>query len=129
MLIIVESPAKAKTIAKIVGSKYTVKASVGHIRRITDDSKTKEGKKLEINGIDIDNDFDVLYQVDPDKTKVVSEIKSLAKAAKDGVLYASDSDREGEAISWHLVEILNPKVRRNSILFFFSLLLLLLLLL
>jgi DNA topoisomerase I len=109
MLIIVESPAKAKTISKIVGSKYVVKASVGHIRRITDDSKTKEGKKLEINGIDIDNDFDVLYQVDPDKTKVVSEIKALAKAAKDGVLYASDSDREGEAISWHLSELLGVK--------------------
>jgi DNA topoisomerase I len=108
MLIIVESPAKAKTIAKIVGSKYVVKASVGHIRRITDDSKTKDGRKLEINGIDIENDFQPIYEVDADKTKVVNEIKAIAKKEKD-ILFASDSDREGEAISWHLAEILGIK--------------------
>jgi DNA topoisomerase-1 len=79
MLIIVESPAKAKTIAQIVGSKYIVKASVGHIRKITDDTKTSDGRKLEINGIDIENDFTALYEVDPDKAKVVKEIRELAK--------------------------------------------------
>lgn len=108
MLIIVESPAKAKTISKIVGAKYTVKASVGHIRRITDDSKTKDGRKLEINGIDIEHDFDPIYEVDADKVKVVREIKELAKKEKE-ILFASDSDREGEAISWHLSEILGIK--------------------
>jgi DNA topoisomerase I len=108
MLIIVESPAKAKTISKIVGSKYTVKASVGHIRRITDDSKTKDGRKLEINGIDIENNFEPLYEVDADKAKVVREIKEMAKKEKE-ILFASDSDREGEAISWHLSEILGIK--------------------
>ena len=108
MLIIVESPAKAKTIAKIVGSKYVVKASVGHIRRISDDTKTKDGRKLEINGIDIENDFLPLYEVDEAKAKVVREIKEIAKKEKE-ILFASDSDREGEAISWHLAEILGIK--------------------
>jgi DNA topoisomerase I len=110
MLIIVESPAKAKTIAKIVGSKYKVQASVGHIRRITDESKTKDGRKLEINGIDIDNDFNPIFEVDADKTKVVKQIKDLAKSEKlDEILFASDSDREGEAISWHLAQVLGVK--------------------
>ena len=110
MLIIVESPAKAKTIAKIVGSKYNVQASVGHIRRITDDSKLKDGTKLEINGIDIDNDFSPIYEVDADKVKVVKIIKDLAKKENlDDILFASDSDREGEAISWHLAQILGVK--------------------
>ena len=105
MLIIVESPAKAKTISKIVGSKYIVKASVGHIRRITDDTKSKDGRKLEINGIDIENNFEPLYEVDAEKVKVVKEIQALAKKETQ-ILFASDSDREGEAISWHLAEIL-----------------------
>jgi DNA topoisomerase I len=108
MLIIVESPAKAKTISKILGSKYSVVASVGHIRRITDDSKTKDGRKLEINGIDIENGFTPLYEVDAKKKDVVSNIKSLAKKA-DQIMFATDSDREGEAISWHLAQILGVK--------------------
>lgn len=115
MLIIVESPAKAKTIAKIVGNKYQVKASVGHIRRISNDRKLPDGTKLEINGIDIDHDFFPIFEVDEDKKKVVSEIKKLAKEAKDGILFATDEDREGEAISWHLAEVLKidpTKVKR-----------------
>jgi DNA topoisomerase I len=108
MLIIVESPAKAKTISKIVGSGYKVKASVGHIRRISDDKKTKDGKALEINGIDIDNDFTAIFEVDPKKKDVVSELKKLAKTEKE-ILFATDFDREGEAISWHLTEILGIK--------------------
>jgi DNA topoisomerase I len=109
MLIIVESPAKAKTISKIVGSKHVVKASVGHIRKITDEKKLKDGTKLEINGIDIENNFNVLYEVDPAKKTVVAELKKLAKSSKDGILFATDSDREGEAISWHLSEVLGIK--------------------
>ncbi len=108
MLIIVESPAKAKTISKILGSKYSVIASVGHIRRITNDSKTKDGRKLEINGIDIEKDFLPLYEVDDKKKEVVSKIKALAKK-EDEIMFATDSDREGEAISWHLAQILGVK--------------------
>lgn len=116
MLIIVESPAKAKTISQIVGKQHTVKASVGHIRGLSREKKNKKGDKLEIAGIDIDNNFEPLYQVDEEKKKVVSELKKLAKAAKDGILFATDADREGEAISWHLSEVLGikdkSKVRR-----------------
>ncbi|MBC7472060.1 MAG: type I DNA topoisomerase [candidate division SR1 bacterium] len=109
MLIIVESPAKAKTISKIVGNKYIVKASVGHIRRISNDKKTKDNRRLEINGIDIDNHFLPIYEIDPKKKDVVKELIKLAKQSKDGVLFATDADREGEAISWHLSEILGIK--------------------
>ncbi len=109
MLIIVESPAKAKTISKIVGSKYDVKASVGHIRALSDDKKTKDGRSLEINGVDIENDFTPFYVIDEDKKKVVSELKKLAKENKDQILFATDEDREGEAISWHLAEVLGVK--------------------
>jgi DNA topoisomerase I len=115
MLIIVESPAKAKTISKIVGNKHIVKASVGHIRRISDAKKTKTGESLEINGIDTNHDFEIFYEVDEDKKKVVSELKKLAKSAKDGILFATDEDREGEAISWHLAQILKldpTKIKR-----------------
>jgi len=109
MLIIVESPAKAKTISKIVGKKHIVKASVGHIRALSDATKTKDGRKLEINGIDIERDFTPLYIIDDGKKKVVTELKKLAKSAQDGILFATDSDREGEAISWHLAEVLGVK--------------------
>jgi DNA topoisomerase I len=109
MLIIVESPAKAKTISRIVGNKYVVKASVGHIRGLSDSKKTKDGRSLEINGIDIENDFSPIYEVDDGKKQVVNELKKLAAAAKDGILFATDADREGEAISWHLAEVLGIK--------------------
>ena len=79
MLIIVESPAKAKTISKIVGSAHTVKASVGHIRSITQDSKSKDGRKLEIKGIDIEKDFSPIFEIDSGKKKVVAELRKLAK--------------------------------------------------
>ncbi len=108
MLIIVESPAKAKTISHIVGSEYTVMASVGHIRGLSDDKKTKEGKTLEINGIDIENNFHPYYQTDPKKTDVVAKLKQLVKT-NPVVLFATDADREGEAISWHLAEVLGFK--------------------
>jgi len=94
-LIIVESPAKIKTIKKFLGSGYEVEASVGHVR----DLPTKS------LGVDEDNDFAPDYQIIPGKTKVVSKLKSAAKAA-DTVYLAPDPDREGEAIAWHVAEII-----------------------
>ncbi|MFZ1702807.1 MAG: type I DNA topoisomerase [Saprospiraceae bacterium] len=90
-LLIVESPAKAKTIEKYLGKDFTVKSSYGHIRDL------EKGNK----GIDIDNDFEPSYVVSPEKTKVVRELKDQVKKA-DEVWLATDEDREGEAISWHL---------------------------
>ncbi len=103
-LIIVESPAKIKTIKKFLGSGYEVEASVGHVRDLP--TKTL--------GVDEDNDFAPDYQVIPGKTKVVSKLKSAAKAA-DTVYLAPDPDREGEAIAWHVAEIIsgsNKNVKR-----------------
>lgn len=97
-LVIVESPAKAKTIEKFLGKGFVVKSSFGHIRDL-------EKKNL---GINIDNGFEPVYEVSDDKKKVVSELKSLAKKA-DTVWLASDEDREGEAIAWHLFHTLNLK--------------------
>lgn len=97
-LVIVESPAKAKTIEKFLGNSYTVKSSFGHIRDL-------EKKDL---GIDINNNFQPQYEVSADKKAIVKELKALAKEAKT-VWLASDEDREGEAIAWHLFEVLNLK--------------------
>ena len=108
MLIIVESPAKAKTISHIVGPEYTVTASVGHIRNLSDEKKTKDGKSLEINGVDIQNHFQPYYQTDAKKTDIVAKLKQLVKT-NPVVLFATDADREGEAISWHLAEVLGFK--------------------
>ena len=106
MLIIVESPAKAKTIAKIVGNQHVVKASVGHVRQLSDKNTAPDGRKLEINGVDIDNNFQPIFEVVSGKQKVIAEIRTLAKKFNNQILFATDSDREGEAISWHLSEIL-----------------------
>ena len=95
-LVIVESPAKAKTIEKFLGNDFRVMSSYGHIRDL---------KKKEV-GIDIENGFEPIYEVPADKKKVVSELKAAAKKA-DTVWLASDEDREGEAISWHLFETLD----------------------
>lgn len=98
-LVIVESPAKAKTIERFLGKDYTVKSSFGHIRDLA---------KKDL-GIDVDNNFTPNYEVPDDKKNVVRELKKLAKEA-EVVWLASDEDREGEAISWHLYEVLglNP---------------------
>ena len=113
MLIIVESPAKAKTITQILAKQkstnYVVKASVGHIRGISQVKKLEDGTVLEINGIDTNNHFKPVYEIDSGKVDVVRDLKKLAKASKDGILFATDSDREGEAISWHLAEVLGVK--------------------
>ena len=95
-LVIVESPAKAKTIEKFLGSDYQVESSYGHIA----DLPSKE------IGVDVENDFKPKYEVSPDKKALVTKLRSLAKKA-DMVWLASDEDREGEAISWHLSEELN----------------------
>lgn len=103
-LVIVESPAKAKTIEKYLWSDYTVKASIGHIRDL-------EKKKM---GIDIKNNFEPTYIIDEDKKKVVTELKKLSKSAQT-VYLATDEDREWEAISWHLCEALglDPKTTKR----------------
>lgn len=98
-LVIVESPAKAKTIEKYLGKDFRVLSSVGHIRSIV--KKTKDGTPP----IDVKNGFKTQYEVDPEKKKVVTELKKAAKEA-DQVYLATDPDREGEAISWHLCEVL-----------------------
>ena len=95
-LVIVESPAKAKTIESYLGKDFIVKSSFGHVRDLT-----KKGLAIEI-----DNHFNPLYEVSADKKQVVAELKKLAKAA-EVVWLATDEDREGEAISWHLFETLD----------------------
>jgi DNA topoisomerase-1 len=97
-LVIVESPAKAKTISKILGKAYEVKASVGHIK----DLPVKE------MGIDIENDFAPNYTVIPGKEKVIRELKKASKEA-DIIYIAPDPDREGEAIAWHIAEEVKGK--------------------
>lgn len=100
-LVIVESPAKAKTIEKYLGSDFTVLSSVGHIRSIA--KKTKDGTPP----IDVANGFKTTYEVDSEKKKVITELKKQVKAVgKENVWLATDEDREGEAIAWHLTEVL-----------------------
>lgn len=97
-LIIVESPSKAKTIGKYLGSDYKVMASAGHIRDLPE-------KRM---GIDVDHDFAIEYVVNPDKKDIINKLKQEVKKS-DEVLLATDPDREGEAISWHLKEVLGIK--------------------
>src|SRR5687767_1464943 len=94
-LVIVESPAKAKTIGKFLGDEYIVKSSVGHIRDLP---------KKEI-GVDVKKGFEPVYNISPEKKQVVAELKKLAKESSI-VWLATDEDREGEAIAWHLLEAL-----------------------
>ena len=98
-LVIVESPAKAKTIEKYLGKEFTVLSSIGHIRSIV--KKTKDGTPP----IDVENGFKTQYEVDPEKRKVITELKKAVKES-DEVWLATDEDREGEAIAWHLCEVL-----------------------
>jgi len=112
-LVIVESPAKARKIGGYLGDGYIVEASVGHIRDLPQRAADipKDVKKLAWSkeGVDIENDFAPLYVINPDKKAKVSELKELMKGA-DELLLATDEDREGEAIAWHLVEVLQPKI-------------------
>lgn len=104
-LLIVESPSKAKTIEKYLGGEYTVRASVGHIRDLP-----KSNKKA----VDIENGFVPTYEISKGKEKVISEIKSLGKKATE-IILATDPDREGEAIAWHVKEACGLKNSKRAV--------------
>ena len=112
-LVIVESPAKAKTIQGYLGDAYDVEASVGHIRdlpkRAADIPAKYKGEAWSRLGVDVDHGYAALYVVDADKRTKVAELKKLLAGA-DTLLLATDEDREGEAIAWHLLEVLAPTV-------------------
>jgi DNA topoisomerase I len=112
-LVIVESPAKAKKIAGFLGPGYVVESSIGHIRDLprnaADVPAQYKGQPWARLGVDVDNDFQTLYVVSADKKPQVSKLKALLKEA-DELFLATDEDREGEAIAWHLLETLQPKV-------------------
>ena len=112
-LVIVESPAKAKTIAGYLGKDFVVESSVGHIRdlpeRAADIPERYKKEPWARLGVDVEHGFEPIYIVDPDKRKKVSELKKLL-AGSDELLLATDEDREGEAIAWHLLQVLQPKV-------------------
>jgi len=119
-LVIVESPAKAKTIAKFLGAGYQVEASIGHIRDLPGGKKEiPEQYKSEpwaYLGVDVDHNFEPVYVVPAEKKKQVSHLKAALKDA-DELYLATDEDREGEAISWHLHEVLKPKVPVKRLVF------------
>ncbi|MBQ2141674.1 MAG: DNA topoisomerase I, partial [Alistipes sp.] len=102
-LVIVESPAKAKTIEKFLGKDFKVKSSFGHIRDLA-----KKGL-----GINLDKDFEPIYEIPEDKRKVVDELSRMAREAKT-VWLASDEDREGEAIAWHLAKVLGLPIENTK---------------
>ncbi|MGI5493335.1 type I DNA topoisomerase [Microtetraspora malaysiensis] len=119
-LVIVESPAKAKTIAGYLGRGYIVESSIGHIRDLpekADDIPEKyKGEAWARLGVNVDHEFEPLYVVNPDKKSQVSKLKQLLKDA-DELYLATDEDREGEAIAWHLREVLKPKVPVHRMVF------------
>jgi DNA topoisomerase I len=119
-LVIVESPRKARTIAGFLGKGYTVESSIGHIRDMPDKAaeiptkyRSEPWARL---GVDVDHDFEPLYVVNSDKKQQVSKLKELLKHA-DELLLATDEDREGEAIAWHLLEVLKPRVPARRMVF------------
>ncbi|MCC6783851.1 MAG: type I DNA topoisomerase [Planctomycetes bacterium] len=119
-VVIVESPAKARTISKFLGASYVIEASVGHIRdlpagadEIPEELKKEKWARL---GIDVDDEFKPLYVVPKEKRETIRKLKQVVKDAS--VLYlATDEDREGESISWHLVQVLEPKVEIKRLVF------------
>jgi DNA topoisomerase-1 len=119
-LVIVESPSKARTIAGYLGSGYVVESSVGHIRDMPDRAAEIPAKYRNEPwarlGVNVDDDFEPLYVVHSDKKQQVAKLKSLLKDA-DELLLATDEDREGEAIAWHLLEELKPKVPHSRMVF------------
>lgn len=119
-LVIVESPAKAKTISKYLGSAFQVEASIGHIRDLPGGAKEVPAEYKSESwaslGVNVDAGFEPLYVVPSDKKKHITFLKSALKDAKDLYL-ATDEDREGEAISWHLKEVLKPKVPVHRMVF------------
>src|SRR5580704_17106531 len=112
-LVIVESPAKAKTIAGLLGSDYVVESSIGHIRdlprRADEVPAAYKAESWSRLGVDVDNGFKPLYVVSSEKKSQVAKLRQLVKQASE-VYLASDEDREGESIAWHLLEVLAPRV-------------------
>src|SRR6186997_615643 len=119
-LVIVESPAKAKTLGRFLGSKYRVEASFGHIRDLPESAaevpKEIKAKDWGRMGVDVESDFTPYYVVPDDKKKQVAHLRTALKEASE-VLLATDPDREGESISWHLAQVLKPKVPIRRIVF------------
>ncbi len=119
-LVIVESPAKAKTIGKFLGPGYKVEASIGHIRDLPQGAKQVpakfKGESWAHLGVNVDQGFDPIYVVSPGKSEQVKKLKGLLDDAAE-LLLATDEDREGEAISWHLCEVLKPKVPVRRLVF------------
>jgi DNA topoisomerase I len=119
-LVIVESPAKARTIGKFLGRGYMVEASIGHVRDLPQGAAQipaqYKGEPWSNLGVDVDHDFTPIYVVPPGKSKQIKLLKDKLKTA-DALYLATDEDREGEAISWHLVEILKPKVPVHRLVF------------
>src|SRR6187431_3517405 len=119
-LVIVESPAKARTLSRFLGNKYRVEASYGHIRDLPESAAEVpaeiKGKSWGRLGVDTDGDFTPYYVVPADKKKNVTALKAAMKDASELIL-ATDPDREGESISWHLKELLKPKVKVRRIVF------------
>jgi len=112
-LVIVESPAKARTISGYLGDGFVVESSIGHIRDLPRRAADVPAKYKKTSwgrlGVDVENDFAPLYVVDPDKKTQIAKIKKLLKES-DELLLATDGDREGESIAWHLLQVLKPKV-------------------
>jgi DNA topoisomerase-1 len=119
-LVIVESPAKAKTISKYLGRGFMVEASIGHVRDLPQGAAQipaqYKGESWSNLGVDVTNDFTPIYVVPPGKTKQIKLLKDKLKTA-DALYLATDEDREGEAISWHLLELLKPKVPVHRLVF------------
>jgi len=119
-LVIVESPAKARTISRFLGSGYTIEASIGHVRDLPQGAKEVpekyKGEDWAYLGVNVHEEFRPVYVIPKGKTKQVRKLKSLLKGAKELYL-ATDEDREGEAISWHLCQILNPKIPVHRLVF------------
>jgi DNA topoisomerase-1 len=119
-LVIVESPAKARTIAGYLGPEFVVESSVGHVRDLPDSAaeipERYKGEPWARLGVDVEHGFEPLYVVDPDKKKTVTQLRKQLAGA-DELLLATDEDREGEAIAWHLLEVLKPKVPSRRMVF------------
>ncbi len=119
-LVIVESPAKARTISRFLGPEYQIEASIGHIRDLPEGAKEcppeYRGQQWAYLGVNVDNDFEPIYIVPKEKKKQVGKLKEAVKNASE-LLLATDEDREGEAISWHLCEVLQPRVPVRRLVF------------